>query len=287
MVSCIERTMARRKKRVEEEQENHERWLVSYADFITLLFAFFVVMYSVSSVNDGKYRVLSKSLVDAFSEKARSLDPIQVGEIASTNVVTDAANTSSKSNESENLDEVAQLVRISNQIEEVLSPYIDQELIDIKRDDLWVEVEMKSGMLFQSGRADLADEAFPVLKKIAEIIRQTPNTVHIEGYTDNLPINTIEFPSNWELSAARAASVVHQFSINGVDPKRLAAIGYGEHHPIADNRFEKGRYENRRVVLVLLSQSAARHKLVSDERTKLLASTPKLPSKKKIDPPAF
>lgn len=279
--------MARRNRRQVEEHENHERWLISYADFITLLFAFFVVMYSVSSVNEGKFRILSKSLDDAFADAARTLETIQVGEVTRDTlpldhliVVAEPTKLVDETNEEDN-SEIAKLVRISNQLEEVLSPFIDQDLIEVNRDDLWVEVEMKSGLLFGSGRADLVEEAAPLLDKLAEILRHVPGSMQIEGYTDNIPIDTIEFPSNWELSAARAASVVHHLSTKGVNPERLAAIGYGEHHAIADNRFEEGRFKNRRVVLVLLSQSAMRHKLGSDERAKLLATTPKLPSKKR------
>lgn len=277
--------MPRRRRRREEDHENQERWLISYADFITLLFAFFVVMYSISSVNDGKFRILSKSLDEAFTDPARSLTPIQVGHLARTTMIVDDLVLDMKqsvsdqdSNEQEESKKVSQLVRISNQIEEVLSPYIEQDLINIKREDLWVEVEMKSGLLFQSGRADLAEESVPFLNKVAEILRHTPNSIQVEGYTDNIPINTLEFPSNWELSAARAASVVHHFSTQGVNPKRMSAIGYGEHQPLADNRFEEGRNKNRRVVLVLMSQSAVRHKLTSNERSKLLESAAKLPN---------
>jgi len=287
--SCIDGTMIRRTRLDEDEVENHERWLVSYADLITLLFALFVVMYSVSSVNHGKYRVLSESIASSFGEGARSLDPIQIGELVRANILhnepmssMEEGSQTRQKDPSDDLDDPDRLVRISNQIEEVLSPFIDQELIDIKRDDLWVEIEMKSSLLFRSGGADLADEALPLLRKISEILREVPNSLQVEGYTDNLPINTIEFPSNWELSAARSASVVHRLVLGGVNPRRLSAIGYAEFQPIADNRFEEGRYKNRRVVLVLLSQSAARHKLGADERSKLLASTPKLPSRSKV-----
>ena len=274
--------MARsRRTSVQENAENHERWLISYADFITLLFAFFVIMYSISSVNEGKYRVLSDSLDDAFAEPEQTLDPIQIGEIRRDinpieSLIVGHSDPDKITEQLEKIidleQEQSRLTRISDQIEEVLSPYIDQELIDVKQNELWIEVEMKSAMLFASGSADLSHDALPVLQKIGEILRNLPNTIHVEGYTDNKPIHTIAFPSNWELSAGRAASVVNQLNHNGVKPERMAAIGYGEFHPVADNLTEKGRYKNRRVVLVLLAQSAARHKILSDERSKLLQS---------------
>lgn len=284
--------MARHKKIV-EEHENHERWLVSYADFVTLLFAFFVVMYAVSSVNEGKYRVLSNSLEEAFSDTKRSMKPIQIGEVPkgqdpiklSPPVETEPPlplepdlPESDKDDLADEVDrERKRLMRVAEQIEEVLFPYIDQELIEVKRDDFWIEVEMKSGILFGSGSADLEQEAFPVLKKLAEIFRELPNALQVEGHTDNFPIQTFQFPSNWELSAARAASVVRQFVQFGINPQRMSAAGYGEYHPVGDNKFEEGRYKNRRVVLVLLSLAATRHNESAGERTKLLATTPKIP----------
>jgi len=266
-----------------ESEENHERWLVSYADFITLLFAFFVVMYSVSSVNEGKYRVLSDSLDDAFSEPEKTLKPIQIGEIKRSKkpiidpIVTQPESTSSVEQWDEFVERTAQrnrLQRVSNQVKEVLSPYIDQELVEVKSDDLWVKIDMKSSMLFPSGSARLSRKAYPVLRKIGEILRHLPNTIDVEGYTDNRPIKTIEFPSNWELSASRAASVVNRLAKGGINPQRMAAIGYGEYHPIADNRLKQGREKNRRVVLVLLAASVARHKIEPTEREKLLNSAP-------------
>lgn len=261
----------RKRKRHEEEHENLERWLVSYADFITLLFAFFVVMYSISSINEGKYRVLSQSLAAVFTDTAKSgrlSDPIQIGEEGqgdnivgspkaglgerSPDVIPDPGPTDPAT-------EQARLENVADKIQAVLSPYIQDDLVLIKRHDLWIEVEMKSGLFFSSGSVKLADESLPVLYRLAEIFREIPNPINVEGHTDNLPISKPEFPSNWVLSAARAAVVVTQFTKNGIDPGRLAAIGYGEHHPIADNTTEDGRNQNRRVVLVVMSKGAARY----------------------------
>ncbi len=267
--------MRRRDKSIVEHTENHDRWLVSYADFITLLFAFFVVMYSISSVNEGKYRVLSRSLDSAFEIMDKTNKPIQIGEpAASFDPIQIATSAAQRKTDQQLTDEIREerqrLGRISEQFEEVLEPYIDKQLISVKRNDFWVELEMKSRMLFSSGEADLADSALPVLKKIAEIFREVPNVIYVEGHTDDIPIETVEFPSNWDLSAARAASVVKQLTKLGISPGRLAAVGYGEFHPIADNRVEEGRFNNRRVVLVLMSQALARYGVEDGERNKLL-----------------
>src|SRR5690606_7234999 len=118
----------------------------------------------------------------------------------------------------------------------------------------WVEVEINTSILFPSGSARLSAEAIPILERLAEILRPFPNPIHVEGFTDNVPINTPAVPSHWELSAARAASVVHLCTKANIDPQRMAAIGFGEYRPVADNSTEEGRSKNRRVVIVVLAE---------------------------------
>ncbi len=273
--------MARRRRKTNllDASDNHERWLVSYADFVTLLFAFFVVMYSISSVNDEKYESLSEALDEAFStiRKVRKvIDPIQVGTEPTTiqpirldNPTTGEINKHRELSE-EILKERRQLQLVSEQFQDVLQPYIENDLIEVKRHDFWIELEMNSQLLFLSGEAELSTKAIPVLKKIAEVIRRLPNVINIEGHTDNVPIDTVEFPSNWDLSSARATTVVREFVQNGISPKRLSAIGYGEFHPVADNNNEVGRNKNRRVVLVLMSQAFARYGMSDKKRAEVL-----------------
>lgn len=263
-----------RRRASREDAEHHERWLVSYADFITLLFAFFVVMYAISSLNEGKYKVLAESLESAFQEPPQKvLDPIQVGETPKTmnpiDALVDPAQPVSESPADKGQEQI-KLQKISQQIEEVLAPYIDDDLVAVSRNEFWVAVEMKSGLLFASGSAQLSGSADPVLGKLAEIVREMPeNPIMIEGHTDDVPIQTREFPSNWELSAARAARVVRGLIAQGVQPQRLAAIGYGEFHPVADNNTEAGRYRNRRVVLVLQAKNLARYQVLSGEQKRM------------------
>ncbi len=271
--------MARKKKH--EEHENHERWLVSYADFITLLFAFFVVMYSLSAVNEGKFRVLSESLVTAFNTTPKSMQPMQVGQPAKAPaapvqrldplkapptvapieinkpappapLVSPAPSASPGT-----LQRMQAIKEMADAIERAMGPLIKADLLLVRRDSLWIEVEIKTSILFPSGSAHLQAQAIPILEKIAAILGKFPNAVHVEGFTDNVPINTVAFPSNWELSAARAASVVHLFMSAGMQPERMAAIGLGEYRPIADNTSEEGRNKNRRVVLVVLADGDA------------------------------
>ena len=284
--------MARRRRRnAHEEHENHERWLVSYADFITLLFAFFVVMYSISSINEGKYRILSETLDGAFRDPMRSFNPIQIGDIIHNreliekvmmlegvgdkpipDLFSDAPPEQTVSVEESELsdgpsvDEQKMLDQITEDLNQSLSQLIESDLVSVRREALWVEIEMKSSLLFGSGDASLSETALRVLWKVARPIRRISNPIHVEGFTDNIPINTFEFPSNWELSAARAASVVHLFTKYGIDPERMAAVGYGEFHPIADNKSIAGRDKNRRVVVVVQSQAISRFDQGKEEK---------------------
>ncbi len=284
--------MARKQR--QEEHENLERWLVSYADFVTLLFAFFVVMYSISSINEGKYRVLSDALVAAFRSTPRSMEPIQVGRIAKAPVnarnqmlnrpavlsapmttpvtLPSAGSIHSPVRRSASAGTgprgqgstgkaghgAAVLEKIAADLERSLEPLVKEGLIKVRRHALWIEVEIRTKILFPSGSAVLASAAAPVLDRIAGILKSFPNAIHVEGFTDNVPIHTLAYPSNWELSAARAASVVHLFMKDGVAPHRMAAIGYGEYRPVASNATAEGRSRNRRVVLVVLAGTNTR-----------------------------
>ena len=291
-----------RRKPTTEEHENHERWLVSYADFITLLFAFFVVMYSVSSINDGKYRVLSASLVRAFSESPmRSLDPIQIGELVGSGNkqqqeaehVAEEASLAERMADSGLVDgsdsidpNVMEIDTISEEFLEAFAPFIEDGRIQLRREDDSVELTIKSQILFTSGSARLQGSAVAVLASLADVLGGFDNSIRVAGFTDNQPISTVAFPSNWELSAARAASVVHVLTKLSIAPQRMAAIGYGEHRPIADNRTREGRQKNRRVV-ISVSATAEKWRVASQEPASqaILQAAPRVPLKRAIAPP--
>ncbi|CAD5108342.1 flagellar motor protein MotD [Zestomonas carbonaria] len=238
--------MARRRRH--EEHENHERWLVSYADFITLLFAFFVVMYSISSINEGKYKILSETLVGVFNQPDRSIKPIPVGEerpLTPPDRPEKEDEVQGEKDASQALQDIAESMRAA------LGDLIETGQVTVRGNEMWVEIELSSALLFSSGDALPHNQAFDILEKVAKVLAPYRNPVRIEGFTDNLPIATAQFPTNWELSAARAASVVRMLAMEGVAPERLAAIGYGEFQPVADNASAEGRARNRRVVLVV------------------------------------
>ncbi|WP_237045010.1 flagellar motor protein MotD [Aquipseudomonas alcaligenes] len=242
--------MARRRNH--EEHENHERWLVSYADFITLLFAFFVVMYSISSINEGKYKVLSESLVGVFSEPERAIKPIPIGDEKPRTTEPDRSMIEDNPNSSTSSDEPSDpLQQIASSMRDAFGDLIASEQLTVRGNELWVEIELNSSLLFPSGDAVPNEMAFTLIEKVAKILAPYENPVHVEGFTDNLPINTAQYPSNWELSSARAASIVRMLAMDGVNPGRMAAVGYGEFQPVADNATAEGRARNRRVVLVV------------------------------------
>ncbi len=239
-----------RKKR-QEEHVNHERWLVSYADFITLLFAFFVVMYSISSVNDGKYRVLSDTLIAAFNTPPKSVIPINVGKTSTNNQIAPKDKVSLielkpiKSNRERELD------KIESAINKNLKDLIKNKSVKVTKTENGISVEMDASIIYISGSSNLEIDAIPILQNLARILAPLKNSIEVEGHTDNIPIHNVFYPTNWELSAARAARVVNLFANSGVQPKRLMAIGFGEFRPVASNKTINGRKKNRRVNVVI------------------------------------
>lgn len=271
--------MARRKKKI-EEPHNLERWMVSYADFVTLLFAFFVVMYSISSLNEGKYKELSKAMTGAFSLNNgvdNGIDVVKIFEqppVVQPNLPLENEPYADVEKRRELSDAIMQerekLSQASAKFENVLSPMIKENLVSVQKHDFWIELQMSSELLFTSGSDQLSKRATDVLNTISLVLNPLPNAISVEGYTDNIPIETPIFRSNWDLSSARATSVVHELLKSGINPLRLSATGYGEYHPIADNNDEKGRFQNRRVTLVIASQAFSRYGASDEERAKLL-----------------
>jgi chemotaxis protein MotB len=254
--------MARR--RPPEEHENHERWLVSYADFITLLFAFFVVMYSISSVNEGKYKVLSQALVGVFNDPERSVKPIPIGEERPQSVKpAEPLVIESEQTEAAIGQAADPLKTIADNVRDAFGDLIKSDQLTVRGNELWIEIELKSSLLFGSGDAMPSDMAFSIIEKVAKILKPFDNPVHIEGFTDNQPIRTAQYPTNWELSTARAASIVRMMATEGIDPRRMAAVGYGEFQPVASNDTADGRGRNRRVVLVISRNLDVRRSLTS------------------------
>ncbi|WP_319240751.1 flagellar motor protein MotD [uncultured Propionivibrio sp.] len=246
--------MARRK--AEEEHDNHERWLVSYADFITLLFAFFVVMYALSTVNEGKYRVLSESLVSAFRNvQVNSTSPaVQV--VTPPMAVISKATQTSRAQDAAKQKQRDKMKNVAKDIKEVMAPLIEQGKVRVIENSRGVTIEINDSVLFAPGQALLQVPLARAMRAIADVLVATDFPITIEGHTDNIPIRNTQFPSNWELSAVRATTVLRVFTEAGVFPERLTAIGYADTRPVESNASAEGRARNRRVTIRIDSSVA-------------------------------
>ncbi len=257
--------MARRKHRqFHEEHDNHERWLVSYADFITLLFAFFVVMYALSTVNEGKYRVLSNSIVQAF----RNVQVNSEGQIpAQTIAALPKTNLVSKAQEAFKQKQREKMRNMAKEIIAVMAPLIEQGKVRVLETSRGVSVEINDSVLFPPGQAILQPSLAKAMKSIADVLVSAEFPVTIEGHTDNMPISNMLFPSNWELSAVRATTVLRLFADAGVAAERLTAIGYADTRPVESNTLLEGRARNRRVTILIEAN-------LPDKRTELDLNSP-------------
>lgn len=246
--------MSRHAVRHEEEHENHERWLVSYADFITLLFAFFVVMYAISTLNEGKYRVLSDALVVAFRHDrvapvpAAVPKPINLGR---------PAPAPPRPQDPARKQREQKLVGLAGRLTEALRPLVQSGQVRLTQGTRGLAVEINASVLFASGQATLQPGSVVPLVSVAEVLAGVDNALEVEGHTDNAPIAGGPFPSNWELASARASAVVRLFIANGVAPGRLTATGHADNRPVEINETPEGRARNRRVTLIVLSDPPA------------------------------
>jgi len=274
-----------------EEHINHEAWAIPYADLMTLLLAFFVVMYAVSVVNEGKFRVMSESLIEAFNGSSHAIAPLPPTRIRPHNIAPAIAAPAGQSGSSivpiavpipphpvlasggtgreagRQSKQQENLGRIEDQVRKALQPLIDRKLVVVRHKPDWLEIEIRTDILFPSGVAQLSEPANAVLRDLAAILARFTNPLRVEGFTDDVPISNVLYPSNWELSAARAASVARLFSTSGIAPARLGIIGWGEMRPIADNATVEGRNQNRRVLVVVMSDrpSAPRDHAVPEQ----------------------
>jgi chemotaxis protein MotB len=237
----------RARRKFDDEPENHERWLISYSDFITLLFAFFVVMYAISSVNIGKYKVFSDALGDAFGGQGAATPPnTQVQNLPIPNPGL-KRRTELLRKEKEHMTKLAQ------DLLSTLAPLVKEGKVRVTQNSRGVSVEINASVLFDPGDASLTSESTEALRAVASLLKADGHNVQVEGHTDNQPIRNRLFPSNWELSSVRASSVVRLFIDAGVAPERLTAVGFSANVPVASNDTPEGRARNRRVAVTILS----------------------------------
>ena len=238
------------KRRKPPSPENHERWLISYADFITLMFAFFVVMFASSQVNKKKVGSISVYFEAYMKDgNAKAAQPVREhpgGEEAPPKSSAELAT-------------MGELAPVQKQLDEDLAKEIQEGKIALSLQPRGLILSLRESALFPPGQDTFNPEAVPMLGKVAEALRRLPGQpVRLEGHTDNVPIQTAQFPSNWELSAARANAVLELLSGRlGIEPERFAVAGYADYHPVSTNETLEGRGHNRRVDIVVLSRSAA------------------------------
>ena len=244
--------MSSRRRKKAPAHANHERWLVSYADFITLMFAFFVVMFASSQVDKKKVGQIS-AYFDAY---------IKDGNAKESKVAKDSPGATPKEPSSKAAAELAtmgELAPVKQQLDQELAKEIAEGKVALSVQPRGLVLSLRESALFPPGQDTINPEALPILDKVAEALRKLPgNPVRLEGHTDNVPIETERFPSNWELSAARANAVLELLCQRfQLEPRRFAVAGYADFHPLANNDTADGRARNRRVDIVVLSRSAA------------------------------
>lgn len=223
------------------KKENSERWLLTYSDLVTLLMILFIMMYVISNVNTQKFQALARVLGSAFGSSnilsnGTAILPEQVN------------NTGPVSNDT------SQLAMLKKQIEKEVAEGGFNGKVTVSLEERGLVVSLQDTVLFVSGSASLAPDARTIITKIGLALKPLPNYVRIEGHTDNVPIHNQQFPSNWELSVARATNVVQALITDcGIPPARLSATGYGEFRPVAPNDSDEHRQMNRRVDILILS----------------------------------
>lgn len=243
-------------------REHLDRWLISYADYMTLIFALFVVLYSAALVNKDKYRAVIDGMSQAFSVVPVHSDSLLDGQ---SNVLFDPVGPVSSSlshgvsppasqapiSNVPMLQDGTSLAQLEVQLQQNLAALLDAGVVKLTRDEHWLAIELSSGLLFSSGSAFLGSNATPVINTLSGILKPVDNYVRVRGYTDNQQINNELYRSNWALSAARAEAVLTRLIAEGIAPPRLAFEAYGEFSPVADNRSEQGRLQNRKVVVAI------------------------------------
>jgi chemotaxis protein MotB len=254
-----------------QHEENHERWLISYADFITLLFALFVVLYAISKVDEAKYKEFGTSLNFAFGSviAGKAGTPEGQGKKADENgLLLKALVERRNARLAEQQRKINEAMRVmSNNLNQVLAPLVKSDQVNVTQTPKGVVVEINASALFEQGEATLQHSALKTLNAVAKVLQSGTEAIEVEGHTDDIPIYTPQFPSNWELSAARASSVVRLFIEQGVEAGRLRAVGLASYHPIASNDTPEGRARNRRVTVTIVAPVIERPLQTNEEET--------------------
>ena len=257
------------RKRAHAEHENHERWLVSYADFITLLFAFFVVMFATSQTDKAKAQQVSESVKEALEHGGIKavVHEILGGTVEDkgkgNNQMRGPGGAQKMRREEEKpASKVAELIPSMQYLNKALQAEIDQGKVEVHLEPRGLVVSLREAAFFPSGEDTVNESSYSIMEKIAKLIGSLPNQVRLEGHTDSIPIHTARFRSNWELSAARAIAMMETLTERfALSKSRFAIAGYADTSPADTNDTAEGRAHNRRVDIVILNQQA----MIKDE----------------------
>lgn len=235
------------RKKVNRDEPKGDEWLATYSDCVTLLMTFFVLLYAMSSVDENKMRALAQAFRSVMAGEAG--DTILEYSLYNGDVPLIGGEIPTDTVDGEKIEE-----SMYYQVSKFVADHDLEAVVDIIESDLGVVIQLRDNILFETSKSDLRSESKEILDSISGLISSLNNNIVVEGHTDNRPINTAEFPSNWELSVDRAVNVVRYFVENGkIDPKRLSATGYGEFQPIVDNDTEENMEKNRRVNILIMT----------------------------------
>ena len=243
-----------RKKKHDAEHDNSERWLLTYSDLITLLMVFFVVLYAMSNIDAKKYQALSQSLNSAFEPSGfgGGGDSSNTSGGGIDTAAADALAAAAAEGQTNKID--PELAAAAEEIQKLLKEKGLQDKVSVSVQERGVVVGLMNTVLFESGSAKIKEDAVPTLIAIGQIANRVHNYIRVEGNTDDVPMNTPQFPSNWELSVVRATEVVKLLiAQSNVDPDKISAVGYGEYRPSVPNTSPENRSRNRKVDIVILS----------------------------------
>ena len=236
-----------RRRTIEEPKEDLMRWLLTYADMITLLLLFFIILYTISSMNISKYKEVSAAFASVFSGGNFGLlfDRSNVGTSDLSNITPQQpAQTTTQANRSLLFTKAVSQLKL----------LIKQNKVRVVANEQGVVITLLSDLSFGSGSAQVRDDYIPVLQQIANFIRDLPNRVRIEGHTDNTPTDETKWASNWDLAAARAINILTVMEAYGVPADRMSAVSYGSTRPLMSNDTPEGRAYNRRVDVVIVQR---------------------------------
>ncbi len=252
-------------KRKAPEHENHERWLVSYADFITLLFAFFVVMFASSQTDKARAKRVSESISEALGDtRSAGVSPAvakvlggTVDDVGQGNAMQHGPGGAKRSPKEPPPDEVVELTPSLKVITEKFADEIKTGKLQVSLEPRGLVVSLRQAVFFPSGTDVIEPKTYSIVERLAAVLKSIPNPIRLEGHTDAIPIHTARFGSNWELSAARGIAMLKLLTGKyGIATDRCAVVGYGENAAIDSNESEEGRAQNRRVDVVIMSKLA-------------------------------